>query len=96
MYRSIWWDRETKQYYMNTLSPDGTLRDLDWMGKEFKRFFKFKYDSSELHDWHGSATAGLTCRKCGSWNKTGWDLPERGCYPARPELSTAMVIYEMS
>lgn len=91
-YQHIWWEPEVKDYCMNTRNPDGTVRDLDWMTEEFKRFFKLKRNMTELHDWGGSATAGCTCRKCGSWSKSNWNLPERGCTPARPELSTALRI----
>lgn len=95
-YRNIWWDPELEDYLMNTKNPDGTVRDLDWMCAEFKRFFQFKTDSSELHNWEGSAHAGLTCTKCGSWVNTWHTAPTRGCTPSRPELSTAMVVVRRS
>lgn len=91
-YRSVWYERDIKDWCVSTRNEDGSPRTIDDCLAELKRHSDWREATQQLHDWKGSAYSGLCCTKCGCWCNTWHTPPVRGCKPARPELSTVMIV----
>ena len=90
-YRSVWWENDISDWCVNTRNRDGSPRTIDDMLMMLRLQHTWRYNTSELHNWRGTASSGLTCVKCGSWCNNWHIPPKRGCTPARPELTTNLV-----